>query len=53
MNNDEKFVKDMLKRAEEKHEAKPMSLAQDVDQKKVEDITRNIREIIQKSKKPL
>jgi hypothetical protein len=50
MESDEKFVKSMLDRAQEKTKPKPQTLSQDVNQKEVEQITTNIRDALQKGR---
>lgn len=46
----EKFVKDMLERANKKDDEKKIILVKDVDIKKVEELTKDLQEKVQKGK---
>ena len=48
----EKFVKEMLERANKKDDEKKIILVKDVDIAKVEELTRELQEKIQQGKKP-
>jgi hypothetical protein len=49
--DEDRFVKDILKKAEEKYEpAKPTSSSDGVDSEKIDEIVKNIREKVQKGK---
>ncbi|MEA3430931.1 MAG: hypothetical protein U9R08_06655 [Nanoarchaeota archaeon] len=47
---EQKFVKDMLERAQKKDEEKKIILMKDVDIKKVEELTKELQEKIQRGK---
>lgn len=50
--NSERFVKDMLERANKKDDEQKILLMRDVDIKTVEDLTKELQKKIQQSKNP-